>query len=222
MQNVLGVPLPDAAIAGLMARTEGWITSLRLVALALRYSADVDGRLSALQGVDHNRYVADYLMSEVLAQVPSALADFLLRTALLDRMCAPVCNALLGHDELDVSSQVNLEWLEQNNLFTISLDAEHRWYRYHHLFQSFLRSQLERRHGAGEVALLHTRASAWFAAHGLLEDALHHALLGHDTAGGCPPDGSAPPCPDGHGTVAAPSNACSACFRRRRWQHTRI
>ena len=180
MQNVLGSPLPSAAIAGLMARTEGWITSLRLVALALRYSDDVDVQLSALQGVDHNRYVADYLMSEVLAQVPAALEDFLLRTAILDRMCAPVCNAVLGYDELDVSSQGHLEWLEQNNLFTISLDAEHRWYRYHHLFQSFLQSQLERRLGAEEVARLHTRASAWFAAHGLLEDALHHALLGHD------------------------------------------
>ena len=152
------------------------------MALALRYSDDVGGRLIALQGIEHNRYVADYLMSEVLAQVSSTLEDFLLRTAIFDRLCAPVCNVVLGHDELDVSSQVNLEWLEQNNLFTISLDTERRWYRYHHLFQSFLRSQLARRHGAGEVALLHIRASAWFANHGQLEDALRHALLGNDTA----------------------------------------
>ena len=181
MRNVLGSPLPDPAIAVLVARTEGWITSLRLAALALRHSPDADAQLSALQNVDHNRYVADYLMSEVLAQVPSDLQDFLLRTALLDRICSSLCNAVLGHDELDVSSQLNLEWLEQNNLFTISLDTERRWYRYHHLFQSFLRSQLERRHGAGEVALIHTRASAWYAEQGLLENALQHALLGNDT-----------------------------------------
>ena len=120
-------------------------------------------------------------MSEVLAQVSPAIADFLLRTAILDRMNGPLCEAVLGHDDVGANGQASLEWLEQNNLFTISLDEERRWYRYHHLLQGFLRSQLERRHGAGEVALLHSRASAWFAEHGLLEEALQHALLGHDT-----------------------------------------
>ena len=93
MQNVLGFPLPEPAIAGLLERTEGWITSLRLVALALRYTDDVGSRLSALQGVDQNRYVADYLMSEVLAQASPEMQDFLLRTSILDRMSAPMCNA---------------------------------------------------------------------------------------------------------------------------------
>jgi LuxR family maltose regulon positive regulatory protein len=181
MQKVLGAPLPDGAIPALMEKTEGWITSLRLVALALRYSDDVGGQLAALRGVEHNRYVADYLMSEVLARVPPAIEDFLLRTAILDRMSTPVCNALLGQDEGSAIGQGNLEWLERNNLFTMALDAERRWYRYHHLFQSFLRSQLTRRHGAGEVARLHSRASAWFAGQGLLEEALQHALLGEDT-----------------------------------------
>jgi LuxR family transcriptional regulator, maltose regulon positive regulatory protein len=180
MQNVLGFPLPDATLAELMARTEGWITSLRLVALALRYSDDIGGRLGALQGLEHNRYVADYLMSEVLDRVPSELVEFLLRTSILDRMCAPICNALLGHAELDARSQHNLEWLEENNLFTTPLDAEGRWYRYHHLLQGFLRSELARRHGAREITLLHARASAWCATHGLLEEALKHALLGNE------------------------------------------
>jgi len=182
MQKALGAPLPDAVLARLVGRTEGWITSLRLAALALRYTEDVDVELHALSDVDHNRYVADYLISEVLAQVPAPRADFLLRSAILDRMCASVCNAVLGGDAPDADSQSHLEWLEQNNLFIISLDAERRWYRYHHLLQSFLRSELERRQGAAAVALLHTRASAWFAAQGLLEDALRHALLGQDTA----------------------------------------
>ncbi len=181
MQNMLGAPLPAAALDLLVARTEGWIAGLRLVALALRYSDDPTVQLNALQDVDHNRYVADFLMSEVLAQVPAALEDFLLKTAILERICAPVCNATLGLDAQDVSSQANLEWLEQNNLFTVALDMERHCYRYHHLFQSFLRSRLAHRCGAAEIAQLHTRASAWFAAQGLLEDALRHALLGQDT-----------------------------------------
>ena len=183
MQNVLGFPMSEGALAELMKKTEGWITGLRLVALALRYRANAGFQVSALQGVEHSRYVVDYLMSEVLDQIPSAQKDFLLRTAILDRMYMPLCNALLGLEEGDESSQFNLEWLEQNNLFTISLDMEGHWYRYHHLFQSFLQNQLERRYGAEEVARLHTRAGAWYAADGLFEDALRHALLAGDLPG---------------------------------------
>ena len=181
MQNALGSPLPDEAIAALAEKTEGWITSLRLAALTLRYSPDADSRVAELQALERNRNLTDYLMSEVLAQTPPAIADFLLKTAILDRMCGPLCEALLGRDDLEMSGQTRLEWLEQNNLFTVSLDNERRWYRYHHLFRSFLRNRLERRYDAGEVAQLHTRASAWFAGQGLLEEALQHALLGHDT-----------------------------------------
>jgi len=181
MQNALGTPLPSEAIAALAEKTEGWITSLRLAALALRFRPDTDSRVAELRALERNRNLTDYLMGEVLAQTPPDIQDFLLRTAILDRMCGPLCEALLGREDLEVSEQGRLEWLEQNNLFTLSLDNERRWYRYHHLIQSFLRNRLEQRHDAGEVALLHTRASAWLARQGLLEEALQHALLGHDT-----------------------------------------
>ena len=138
MQNALGSPLPDEAIAALMEKTEGWITSLRLAALALRYSPDAHSRIAELRALERNRNLTDYLMSEVLAQTPPAIADFLLKTAILDRMCGPLCAALLGHDDLEGSGQTPLEWLEQNNLFTVALDNERRWYRYHHLFRRFL------------------------------------------------------------------------------------
>ena len=80
-----------------------------------------------------------------------------------------------------MGDQTPLEWLEQNNLFTVALDNERRWYRYHHLFRGFLRTRLERRYDAGDIARLHTRASVWLASQDLLEEALQHALLGHDT-----------------------------------------
>jgi len=181
MQNALASPLPDEAIATLMEKTEGWITSLRLAALALRYSPDADSRIAELRDLERNHNLTDYLMSEVLAQTPPAIADFLLKTAILDRMCGPLCAALLGRVDLEVGDQTPLEWLEQNNLFTVALDNERRWYRYHHLFRSFLRTRLERRYDAGEIARLHTRAGVWLASQGLLEEALQHALLGHDT-----------------------------------------
>ena len=181
MRNALGSPLPAAAIAALADRTEGWIASLRLAALTLRYSPDADSRVAELQALERDRNLTDYLMSEVLAQTPPAIADFLLKTAILDRMCGPLCAALLGRADLEGSDQTPLEWLEQNNLFIVSLDNEHRWYRYHHLFRSFLQDRLERRYDAAEVARLHARAGAWFAAQGLFEEALQHTLLAHDT-----------------------------------------
>ena len=181
MRNALGSPLPDEAIAALAEQTEGWITSLRLAALALRYSPDADSKIAELRALERNRNLTDYLMSQVLAQTSPAIEDFLLKTAILDRMCGPLCAALLGHDDREGSSQTRLEWLEQNNLFTVSLDNERRWYRYHHLLRSFLQNRLERRYDADEIAQLHTRASAWFTRQGLLEEALQHALLGHDT-----------------------------------------
>ena len=204
MQNALGSPLPDEAIATLAEKTEGWITSLRLAALALRYSPDADSKMAELRALERNRNLTDYLMSEVLAQTSPAIEDFLLKTAILDRMCGPLCAALLGRDDLAENGQTRLEWLEQNNLFTVSLDNERRWYRYHHLFRSFLRNRLEQRYDADEIARLHTRASAWFARQGLLEEALQHALLGHDTPAAVRLHGRAPPCPDEYRTVAAP------------------
>ena len=152
MQNALGSPLPDEAIATLAEKTEGWITSLRLAALALRYSPDAHSRIAELRALERNRNLTDYLMSEVLAQTPPAIADFLLKTAILDRMCGPLCAALLGRADVDAGDQTPLEWLEQNNLFTVALDNERRWYRYHHLFRGFLRTRLERRYDAGEIA----------------------------------------------------------------------
>ena len=80
MQNALGSPLPDEAIAALAEQTEGWITSLRLAALALRYSPDADSRIAELRVLERNRNLTDYLMSEVLAQTSPAIEDFLLKT----------------------------------------------------------------------------------------------------------------------------------------------
>jgi LuxR family maltose regulon positive regulatory protein len=181
MRNALASPLPHEAIAALAENTEGWITSLRLASLALRYAPDANSRVAELQALERNRNLTDYLMSEVLSHAPPAIADFLLNTAILGRMCGPLCEALLGRDDLVVSYQTYLEWLEQNNLFTVTLDNERRWYRYHHLFRGFLQARLKRRRDAAEIAQLHARAGAWFARQGLLEEALQHALLGHET-----------------------------------------
>jgi LuxR family maltose regulon positive regulatory protein len=124
----------------------------------------------------------DYLINEVQSHIPPSIQSFLLKTAILDRLCEPLCLAVIGPDNAECQPQTCLEWLEQNGMFTTVLDAQGQWYRYHHLFQELLRTRLMLHSSADEIAALHLRASAWFAANGFIEDALQHALAGRDTA----------------------------------------
>jgi ATP/maltotriose-dependent transcriptional regulator MalT len=112
-----------------------------------------------------------YVGEEVLRQQPPAILHFLLRTSLLQRFTAPLCDAVLGRSD----SQQMLDGLKRANLFLISLDSQRRWYRYHTLFAETLRSILE--HSDPEaIAIVHRRASAWFAGHGYVDEAIQHAI----------------------------------------------
>jgi LuxR family maltose regulon positive regulatory protein len=110
---------------------------------------------------------------------------FLLRTAILDRMSASLCDALLndlspvGESGFEDSAAI-LAYLDRANLFLVPLDEARRWYRYHHLFGDFLRVRLEEELETAEIARLHERASAWFAAHDDPESAIEHALAAGD------------------------------------------
>ncbi|MCB0073170.1 MAG: hypothetical protein KDE20_16985, partial [Caldilineaceae bacterium] len=121
-------------------------------------------------------------MEEVVNRQPPQVQTFLLRTSILARMCGPLCDAVVGDD--DMSGQAMLEELERANLFLVPLDNERRWYRYHHLFAELLRhrlaQQLEADGTADGVALYHVRAGDWFAANGLELEAFHHAIAAHD------------------------------------------
>lgn len=177
--EVMGVPLAAHEIAVLEQRTEGWAVGLQLAALSLQDHPDRASFVRSFSG--SHRFVLDYLLDEVLRQQPAAIQQFLLRTAILERLCAPLCDALLApiaHTQAVYTPAVDLlAQLERANLFLIPLDDERRWYRYHHLFRELLRQRLPLDAGmsAAEIAALHQRASAWFEAHDLLLEALQHA-----------------------------------------------
>ena len=181
VQQAVGVALSDDMLDVLANRTEGWAAGLRLATLTTRQGDDVGAQLASLHG--HNRYVFDYLMSEVLAQVPPAMRRFLLKTAILDQVCPSLGQAVMGAEDPDCDPKECLAWLERANMFTVAIGAHDDWYRYHHLFREFLRDQLVREASAAGIAALHTQASAWYARQGSLEEALRHALLGGDTPG---------------------------------------
>lgn len=176
LEQALDVPLPGETTAALVERTEGWITGLHLAGIYLKHAPDPTDRLRALQAGD--RYVMDYLVDEVLALLPAKIQEFLLKTAILDRLCGPLVEAVADVDDEVCNGRAYLEWLEQANLFVFVLDDQ--WYRYHHLLQQLMQNRLRQQASAAEIADLHSRASAWFAQHELVEEAITHALAAGD------------------------------------------
>jgi len=171
---------PDLALQ-LFQYTEGWVVGLRLAALALRNQGNQARLLETYQGA--NQYIMSYLVSEVLAHQPQSMQTFLLVTSLLDRFCAPLCDALLntGNIEQQTGSQEILEQLCLENLFLIALDQQNEWFRYHHLFQDLLRQQLRTAVSETDINQFHIQASDWLAQQGLIEEALDHAFWANDT-----------------------------------------
>ena len=165
--------MSDGAVTTLTARTEGWIAGLQMAAVSMHGREDVDGFVRDFAG--SNRYILDYLMEEVFRLQPQDLQFFLLKTAILDRLTGPLCDAVTGQGE----GTQTLERLERANLFTTPLDEEGRWYRYHRLFADLLQRQL----GAelpDLVPELHRRASGWFEQQGFPHEAIDHALSAED------------------------------------------
>ncbi len=176
LNETMRLDLPSEAIAKIEARTEGWVTGLQLAALSMRGRADSPGLVSRFGG--NNRYLVEYLLQEVVEHQPAEIQRFLLFTSVLERLCGPLCDAVLGGQS---GSDVMLHRLEQANLFMVSLDDEGVWYRYHHLFRDFLRSRLKQSE-PDRLPLLHRAASEWYASKHLLREAVSHALETRDGA----------------------------------------
>ena len=173
LNSVMGLSLSDEDVGLLEQRTEGWIAGLQLAALSMRGHLDASDFINTFAG--DNRYIADYLVGEVLGRQPAELRHFLLSTSVLDRMTGALCDAVtLQHD-----SHVRLEALERGNFFVVPLDENRQWYRYHHLFAEVLRAYLAEEQSA-EIPALHRRASEWYERTGAPGDAIRHSLLAHD------------------------------------------
>jgi LuxR family transcriptional regulator, maltose regulon positive regulatory protein len=173
LNDLLGLDLPPDQVAAISRRTEGWAAGLCLAALSLPHQSDAAGFVDAFAG-DH-RHVVDYLGSEVLGGVTEEVREFLLRTSILERLCAPLCDALTGAG----TAARLLPQIERSNLFLVPLDERRGWYRYHHLFGELLRRELERTHPSLSSEL-HRRAAGWFLAAGDADRAIRHTIAAGD------------------------------------------
>ncbi|QMV40688.1 LuxR C-terminal-related transcriptional regulator [Cohnella cholangitidis] len=183
LNQTMNLNLSSTDIELLETRTEGWIAGLQLAAISMQGHKDTAGFIQSFTG--SHRFVLDYLVEEVLRRQSASVQNFLLRTAILDRLCGPLCDAVLRLD-CSSSGQETLEYLERANLFIVPLDNERRWYRYHHLFAELLLQRLHQSIGSSSeeerkaVAGLHVRASAWYEDNGLEVEAFRHAVAAND------------------------------------------
>jgi LuxR family maltose regulon positive regulatory protein len=173
LHTVMGLDLPTDAITALESRTEGWVAGLQLAGLSLRGRTDISTFLAAFTG--SHRFVLDYLSEEVLSHQSAPVLTFLLQTSILERLCGSLCDAVTAQE----GGQAMLEALELTNLFTVALDEERHWYRYHHLFAELLQRRL-RETQPMLIPELHRRASLWYEQHGQSIEAVQHALAAQD------------------------------------------
>ena len=168
-----GLVLAEEDVPELHKRTEGWPAGLYLAALYLREGGPFAGAVVSFGGDD--RLVSDYMESEFLSRISARQRVFLTRTAVLERMSGPLCEAVL---DLPDAAAI-LEDLARSNLLLVPLDRRGQWYRYHHLFRDMLLAELERLE-PGMLAMLRRRAASWYVANGWPEEALGYSMAAGD------------------------------------------
>jgi LuxR family maltose regulon positive regulatory protein len=169
-------------VTALEKRTEGWIAGLQLAALSIQgfaQASDISDFVLRFTGSD--RYIQDYLADEVLQQQPKGVYDFLVKTSILNRLCAPLCDAVCYRESSTKSSQEILEKLDAANLFIVPLDNQRLWYRYHHLFADLLKHRLQKTY-PGQIERLHYWASDWYQQAAYYDDAIWHAQAANHRA----------------------------------------
>ena len=170
------VALGDDEVAELHQRTEGWPAGLYLAALYLREGGPLANAAVSFGGDD--RLVSEYMKSEFLSRISLRQRAFLTRTAVLERMCGPLCDAVL-----DVAgSAAVLADLAGSNVLLVPLDRRGEWYRYHHLFRDMLLAELGRRE-PGLMPVLRRRAAGWSLDNGMPEEALEYCMAAGDVDG---------------------------------------
>ncbi|HEX9118130.1 MAG TPA: LuxR C-terminal-related transcriptional regulator [Anaerolineae bacterium] len=179
LNEMMRLALSPALVKALEDRTEGWIAGLQLAALSLTGRSDIESFVAGFNG--RHRYLVDYLLDEVVGRQSVEVQRFLLSTSILERLCGPLCDAVLDNAGSDLPSagEAVLERLDQDNLFVVALDDQAYWYRYHHLFRDFLLARLQKTQPA-RVASLHRAAAEWHSTRGFLREAVRHALATGD------------------------------------------
>jgi LuxR family transcriptional regulator, maltose regulon positive regulatory protein len=184
VRSILEIDVDDETIVSMVNQTEGWVTGLYLVAIS--HLHDEPSQVNTNQR-EYYGSINEYLLKEVCSRLPVPIQEFITRISILERFCAPLCEAVIRDENTTVptvSAFQYLDWITQANLFLLPLDKEGHWYQFHRLFRQFLQRQLSTRYNSEEIAILHSRASIWYSQNQLFEESLQHALAAGDIKAG--------------------------------------
>jgi LuxR family transcriptional regulator, maltose regulon positive regulatory protein len=173
LNQIMDIGLDEEQIDLVNSRTEGWVTGLYLLAYYLQNRPDLDIPFDSM--ISSPRFILDYLMEEVIKLQSLEVQDFLYQTSILQRLCPPLCD----HVTQSNRSEEMLDYLEKSNLFIVSLDMDHFWFRYHPLFSELLQKQMLSTSKYIKKEL-HLRAYQWFLQHEMIKEAVDHAIWGEN------------------------------------------
>lgn len=175
LKNILGNSLSGEMIKILNKEAEGWVTGLQLAAFSLRNSIDQTAFVNSFKKFS-SQNIREFLLDQAFVNQPRLIQEFLLKTAILDRFSASLCNALGLSGESLHSTQDTIDILRRANLFIVPLDDQGEWFRYHYLFAEMLQNRLKKLFEPQAISTLHSSAAEWFTENGYIEDAIEHAL----------------------------------------------
>ncbi len=182
LKNIFQTESSIAISHKLMQQTEGWITGLRLLLLMVKKGEDLNESLEKIHAI--NPTTTNFLLEEVISNQPEPIRNCILKMSILDRFCDELVNELcfppIENLEADITGEAVIQTLINANLFTISLDYERKWYRFHHLFREMLQNQLKKQHSVDEINVYHLKASEWFDKNELSNEAFNHLILSQD------------------------------------------
>lgn len=182
LNNKLDIQVDDTLVELLEKKIEGWPAGLRLASIYLRNQVDLEQSLEDLRG--SSGYITEYLFEEVLEKQGPEITKYLIEASILDRFCAPLCQVMHRNNGntgcKGISAGQFIDGLVEENLFTIALDNDGCWFRYHHLFREFLLGFLRKQLTYERATELHHLAAGWLSEKGLIEEAIHHTLAAGD------------------------------------------
>lgn len=175
---MLEQPLNDETTGLLQQKTEGWAAGIRLAGLYLKGQQN---KAELVAGLDGNaRYIAEYLFSEIISRLHPGMVSRLMEFSILDRFNASLGDYLHQGSDPGSGGQQCIDLLLQSNIFITPLDNDNEWFRFHHLFQDYLKGMLQKQSGMDEINELHLLAGRWFAQNELIEEAIHHLLAARE------------------------------------------
>ncbi len=182
LKNTASFSANDNILDNLTREIEGWVVGLQLVSQVLRSHHN---QQEFLQNLNHGvQQTNAYLLHEVFIRQAPHIQKYMLYTSILNRFCVPLCEALHLSQHKESSNALNAQQfiheLNNNNLFTISLDLQGQWFRFHHLFQQLLQNELKQQMSSTEILALHQQAGHWFHTHHFIDEAIEHFILADD------------------------------------------